>query len=118
MSGIEIVVVLFGLFLGYWVVSKFTPNHLSAQKPSDVDRPHQSELDPHRVLPPAWHEVLNVSPSATVEDIRRAYEVMKGRYQPDKVVALGDELIALAERKSTEITGAYIEAMRLRGVDP
>ncbi len=121
MSGIEITVVLFGLFLGYWLVSKFITDR---PKNPPSSEPKQPEQEPEKKTSTqnepsleAWHETLNVSQQATVEEIRRAYKVLMSQYHPDKVASLGDELKALAERKSKEITSAYRNAMQLRGVD-
>lgn len=52
-----------------------------------------------------WHRVLDVNANASVEDIRAAYQRLISEYHPD-------------ERKSREITAAYQEAMRSRGVSP
>ena len=104
MSSIEFLVVLLCLYVGYWIVSK-----LMAGKP----QPKPEEAD----ASPAWHDVLNVSPQATVDEIRSAYKTLMSQYHPDKVASLGEELRALAERKSKEITGAFRQAMQSRGMD-
>lgn len=121
MSGIEITVVLFGLFLGYWLVSKFIidkPKNKSSSEPKQPEQePEQKASTQTEPSPEAWHETLNVSPNASSEDIRRAYKVLMSQYHPDKVASLGEELKALAEKKSKEITSAYRNAMQLRGVD-
>jgi DnaJ-domain-containing protein 1 len=62
MSGIEAVVVAFGLFIGYWVVAK-----LLADKPKSGAE---------------WHDTLRVSPHASVSEIRSAYEALIGQYDP------------------------------------
>lgn len=118
MSGIEIVVILFGLFLGYWLVSKFLLGGSTA-KPS-VGRAQESKGDSGivDVVPAAgWNEILHVSREAPLDEIRQAYKTLIGQYHPDKVASLGEELRALAEHKSKEITKAYREALRVRGVD-
>jgi hypothetical protein len=97
-SGVEMVVVAFGLFLGYWVVAKL----LGGTPSSDA---------------PEWHRALNVSADASVEEIQAAYQALMGQYHPDKVASLGAELKALAERKSSEITAAYRRALQARGVN-
>jgi len=121
MSGIEITVVLFGLFLGYWIVSKFITdqptNSPSSESKQPDQEPEKKTSTKNEPSPEAWHETLNVSPQATVEEIRRTYKVLMSQYHPDKVASLGDELKALAERKSKEITSAYRNALQVRGVD-
>jgi DnaJ-domain-containing protein 1 len=105
--------ILFGLFAGYWVVSKL------------FFRPPTAQQRPETVPPPStarkkaeWHEVLQVSPSAPIAEIRAAYKLLISKYHPDKVDALGDDLKDLAEHKTQEITVAYREAMRARGEQP
>ena len=116
MSEIEITVILFGLFLGYWVVAKFigvTPKKVE-QAPPEPESQYESTKEQE---PQSWHEILNVSPHAPIDEIRRAYKALMSQYHPDKVASLGEELKALAEKKSKEITSAYRNAMQQRGVD-
>jgi DnaJ like chaperone protein len=118
MSGIEIVVVLFGLFLGYWIVSKFLLGGSTAA-PTEA-RAHASKGGSGNVDDVAvagWNEILHVSVDAPLDEIRQAYKTLIGQYHPDKVASLGEDLRALAEHKSKEITLAYREALRIRGVD-
>lgn len=116
MSGLELSVIAFGLFLGYWVVSRFlsgAPTKTTdGQSPSDRTQPPPAA---DREL--AWHEVLGVSPSADTDDIRKAYKTLMSQYHPDRVANLGNELIALAETKSRQITAAYRAALNERGTD-
>lgn len=109
MSGLEITVVLMGLLLGYWLVSQFLTSRPLAPKNTRNDAPPPTE--------PPWHTVLNVSPNASNEEVRHAYRTMIGKYHPDKVASLGEELRALAEKKSKEIDTAYQQALRERGED-
>lgn len=119
MSALEIIVVISGLFLGYWVVSKFLLRD-SSRKASPTGRSQERDggaTERHEVPSASWDEVLNVSPLASVDEIRRAYKMLISQYHPDKVATLGDELKKLAEQKSKEITQAYREALRIRGAD-
>jgi len=116
MSATEIVVIIGGLFIGYWVVSKLFLGGSGAE-PVANDRRDGGPGPQPPGTPQAWHEALNVSPDATVDEIRRAYKVLMSQYHPDKVATLGDELKALAESKTKEITSAYRSAMRLHGLD-
>lgn len=95
MSGSEVIVFVVCLVLGYWIVSAFLQRTPKGQ---------------------TWHRVLEVDANASVEDIRAAYQRLIREYHPDKVATFGAELRELAERKSREITAAYQEAMRSRGV--
>jgi DnaJ-domain-containing protein 1 len=110
----EYAAILFGLILGYWMVSKLLSLFLAAKEhfsPRSSDSPAARE-------PAHWYEVLEVSSTATAADIRDAYKHMISKYHPDKVENLGRELKELAQRKSQEITAAYREGMRTRGESP
>jgi DnaJ-domain-containing protein 1 len=65
-----------------------------------------------------WHDILEVPSTATAEQIRDAYKHLVSKYHPDKVDNLGQELKDLAEHKTQEITLAYRQGMRARGIDP
>ncbi len=62
----------------------------------------------------AWHEILQIPPDSSMEDIHRAYRRRMSEYHPDKVAQLGQEIRQVAERKSKEINAAYEEAFRQR----
>jgi len=109
-------VILFGLFAGYWVVSK-----LFFRPPPARDERKQAGAAGAAgatVAEPSCHEILGVSAEATADQIRDAYKHLISKYHPDKVDNLGQELKNLAEHKTQQITAAYREAMRSRGVDP
>jgi DnaJ-domain-containing protein 1 len=61
MSGIEALVVAFGLFIGYWLVAKL----LAGKPESDT---------------PEWHDTLHVSPHASVDEIENAYRALMSQY--------------------------------------
>jgi DnaJ like chaperone protein len=110
----EIIVIAFGGFIGYWVVSKLFLGGTPKPAPEEEqtrDEPPAFDAPPGPPPAPAWYEVLQVSPLATVEEIRAAYKTLISQYHPDKVATLGDELRALAERKSAQINDAYADAI-------
>lgn len=115
MSINEILVIVFGLFLGYWVVSKLFADSPAAASTAGKDAEPQQPTAGADAASRPWHEVLNVPANASADAIRQSYKELMQQYHPDKVAALGEELRALAERKSKEINAAYTEAMRLRG---
>ena len=110
MTLIEVAVIVFGVFAGYWVVSKlfFPPPKAGAQ----ID----SAPAPDAV--PQWNDILQVSAAASAAEIRDAYKHLISKYHPDKVDSLGQELKDLAAEKSQAITAAYQEGMRARGEVP
>jgi len=112
MSGAEFLIVLGGLAVGYWVVSKF----LFGQ-PREPARPEAVPASAGIDNPapdgpaPTCHEILQVSPQASVPEIRQAYRTLISQYHPDKVATLGPELQDLAARKSAQINEAYRQAL-------
>lgn len=116
MSTIEIIVILFGLYLGYWVVSK-----LLGDGPPAANTGPKQESDTAAVSEepnPGWADVLQIPATADANEIRSAYKSLMGQYHPDKVASLGKDLQELAEKKSKEITEAYRAAMKERGALP
>jgi hypothetical protein len=110
MTLIEVAVIVFGVFAGYWVVSKlfFPAPKVNAQVNS---------VPPPDALP-RWNDILQVSAAASAAEIRDAYKHLISKYHPDKVDSLGQELKDLAAQKSQAITAAYQEGMRARGEVP
>ena len=53
------------------------------------------------------YEVLDVSPSASADEVKRAFRREIARYHPDKVQHLGTELQEVAATRAAEITEAY-----------
>jgi len=58
------------------------------------------------------YKVLGVSPSASDEDVKKAYRDLAKKYHPDNYV--NDPLADLAEQKMKEITAAYDQIMDMR----
>lgn len=61
------------------------------------------------------YSILEIPPTATIEEIKRAYRQQANRYHPDKVAHLGEEFQALAKEKFQEIQQAYEELLRRKG---
>jgi DnaJ like chaperone protein len=116
MSTTEILISVGGVFFGYWIVSRLIVDKPKVRPAPDAARESPGE-DPREPAKreAAWHEVLDVAPDASTAEIKRAYRMLVSQYHPDKVATLGDELKAVAERKSMQINVAYAEAMRIRG---
>ena len=121
----QIAVILCCLVGGYWIVSKLfvvksnpvNPWGRAEQEGYKRQAPQSEPRMNERPHPPSWSDVLGISSSAGVDEIRHAYKGMIIQYHPDKVASLGLELRDLAEMKSKQITMAYQEGMRARGVD-
>ena len=122
----EMLVIGVGAAAGYWLVNFFLKGRQPPAPP--VPRSAVEVVDavpaapPDAGAPPAapaaevpWHEVLGVSPTAPLDDIRAARDQQLQAYHPDHVATLGPELQALAERKSADIGRAYDAARIERG---
>jgi DnaJ-class molecular chaperone len=59
--------------------------------------------------------LLEVSPGASVDEIKSAYRRAVSRYHPDKVAHLGKEFQDLAHRKLLAIQQAYETLQGRRG---
>jgi DnaJ-domain-containing protein 1 len=119
MSTTEILITLAGLYFGYWIVSKLIMDkpkvRPAPEAQATADPPPLDQTPAGARREPAWYETLNVSADATAAEIKYSYRTLMSQYHPDKVATLGEELKAVAERKSKEINAAYEEGMRLRG---
>ncbi len=54
-----------------------------------------------------YYKILEVSPSATNEEIKKAYRLMAIKYHPDKVQHLGEDIRLAAEQKFKMVNEAY-----------
>ena len=62
------------------------------------------------------YKILGIEPSATDEEVKRAYREMAKKNHPDLVSNLGDEVREAAERKFQEINVAYESIKKQRGI--
>jgi len=62
-----------------------------------------------------YYKVLEIEPSATDEEVKKAYRRMALRYHPDKVIHLGPEHQANAEEMIRKVNEAYEKVMKERG---
>jgi DnaJ like chaperone protein len=64
----------------------------------------------------AAYKILEVSPSATDDEIKKAYRRMAVKYHPDKVQHLGDDFQKMAEEKFKTLNDAYQQVKKERGI--
>ena len=65
----------------------------------------------------AAYSVLEISPSATDDEVRSAYRRMALKHHPDKVASLGPEVQKAAEEKFRKIQEAYETIKKQRGIN-
>ncbi|HYX09559.1 MAG TPA: TerB family tellurite resistance protein [Bacteroidales bacterium] len=64
----------------------------------------------------AAYKVLNISPSATDDEVKKAYRKMAVKNHPDKVGYLGDDIKKAAENKFQQLNAAYEKIKKKRGI--
>ena len=64
----------------------------------------------------AAYQVLEVSPSATDDEVKRAYRRLALKHHPDTVASLGPDVQKAAEEKFKQISEAYELIKRERGI--
>ena len=64
----------------------------------------------------ADYHVLGIEPSATDEEVKKAYRQMAVRYHPDKVAQLGEEFQKGAKEKFQMVQDAYENIKKARGM--
>ncbi len=62
------------------------------------------------------YAVLGVPPTATDDEVRRAYRKLALQHHPDRVAALGDDIRRAAEKKFQEINEAKERIYKARGM--
>ena len=64
----------------------------------------------------AGYKILEVDPTASNVDVKKAYRKMANKYHPDKVAHLGEDLRVLAEEKFKAMNDAYHQIKKERGM--
>ena len=66
--------------------------------------------------PDSAYTVLEISPTATDDEVRTAYRRMAMKYHPDRVATLGPDVQKAAEEKFKKIQEAYATIKKQRGI--
>jgi len=101
------VVILVWLLRQYGKLRHAEPSH-----PTDYRQ--QREIPATLSEDDEWWTVLEVSPDASANEIRRSYRRKIRLYHPDRVAGLAPAVRESAERRSKRLNAAYAEAMRER----
>ena len=62
------------------------------------------------------YKILEITPDATNEEVKKAYRKMAIKYHPDKVATLGEDVQKAAEEKFKAISQAYEAICKERGI--
>ena len=113
MTFTEIMAVIIGGALGYWIIDYFLSlNTVKTDRSQKEESAYQYTTSDS--IENNWFEILELSSNASKEEIVLAYKKKISQYHPDKVSSLGSDLQALAEEKSKKINAAYDYAMQIR----
>ena len=63
------------------------------------------------------YKILEISPDASDEEVKKAYRELAKKYHPDKVAHLGEEVKRAAEEKFTRLNAAYEAIKEERGMN-
>ncbi len=64
----------------------------------------------------AAYKVLQITPDATEDEIKKAYREMAKKYHPDRVANLGEDIRKAAEEKFRKVNDAYESIKNERGI--
>ena len=62
------------------------------------------------------YQILEIEPTASEEEIKKAYRKMAVKYHPDKVSGLGEEVQRAAKEKFQTLQQAYENIRKQRGI--
>lgn len=63
------------------------------------------------------YKILEIEPTATDEEVKKAFKKMAIKYHPDKVSHLGEDVQKAAEEKFQKLNSAYNEVKKQRGMN-
>ena len=103
MEGFELIAVVVFFLIGYWIVDFFWPKKKGAEGQAPAQAAQAGE---------PWHQVLGVSPDASVDQIREAYLRKSAEHHPDRVLDQGAEAREAALAMTRKLNDAFEAAMR------
>ena len=62
------------------------------------------------------YDILEITPEATNEEVKKAYRRLAVEYHPDKVAHLGEDIRKAATEKFQKLSAAYEEIKKQRGI--
>lgn len=104
MTTTEILVIVCGGALGYWLVAVLWPLLRNRGDASTTPSLFDSE--------PEWHQILGVDRDASRDAIEAAYRAKRAEHLPETVAHLGAEARSRAQRRIAQLDRAYAAALQ------
>lgn len=126
MTPYEIVVIVGGMILGYYIVTillhkksdNVNNNHTDSTQYSQHDTSSETVDNDTSLekeyISTHWYGILDIAENADQEQIRSAYQLKISQYHPDKVAHMGTEIRELANLRTKQINAAYNFAMKFK----
>jgi DnaJ-domain-containing protein 1 len=91
------------------LIAQLQPDEPRLDGEERPDQGHEASLVPAQDA--AWFDVLGVSPSASLEQVKQAYRLLVKQNHPDRVHGMSPQFHELAERETRKLNEAYEEAV-------
>jgi DnaJ domain len=92
-------------------LAQLPPESISGDEINAADSARQTPRSDEGKQEPHWRDVLGVSPSTTVEEVKTAYKKLVKQNHPDRVSGMSDVIQKLAELQTKKINVAYEAAL-------
>ena len=102
-----------GAIAGHHLENKFKKRPVGTRRKEHAQRPVERDLGVNSA-----YGILGVSPSATEEELRKAYRATAKRCHPDVLRSQGasEDVIARASQKMSAVNAAWNEIKKARGM--
>jgi hypothetical protein len=125
MADNDLLILAFGLFLGYWIVFNLFGSHDAGQEDQVRDQPanpqtagiaaqnaESSQLsEPSKTKPLSCHDILGIKPDASFEAIHLAYRQLAEPRSGEGIAKLSESERHIASEELVKIDHAYSEAL-------
>lgn len=112
MSNNDWYVVIVLALVGYWGTSALIRFFKKENDWTSTQSNHYESTSPPKGGDGVWYLVLDLPPTASIDQVKAAYKRKISMYHPDKVSTMGPEFNEIAQRKTQQINAAYDEAVR------